>query len=55
VYSVPELIAGPVTVDNETLVKAIVSPTQINVNSVTGATPKANSTEAYLKGRPSVQ
>ena len=55
VYSVPELIAGPVTVDNETLVKAIVSPTQINVNSVTGATPKANSTEPYTKGRSSVQ
>jgi len=55
VYSVPELIAEPVTVDNKTLVQAIVSPTQIGVNSVTGATPKTNSTEAYQKGRSSVQ
>jgi hypothetical protein len=55
VYSVPELIAGPVTVDSEALVQAIVSPTQTSVNSVTGATPKTNSTEAYQKGRSSVQ
>jgi hypothetical protein len=55
VYSVPELIAGPVAVDSEALLQTIVSPTQIGVNSVTGATPKTNSTEAYKKGRPSVQ
>lgn len=55
VYSVPELIAEPVTMDNEALVKAIVGPAQIGVNSVTGATPKTSSTEAYTEGRPSVQ
>jgi hypothetical protein len=55
VYSVPELIAGPVTTDREALVEAIVGPTQIAVNSVTGATPKTTSTEAYKKGQSSVQ
>ena len=55
VYSVPELIAGPVTVDTKALLKAIVSPAQIAVNSVTGATPQTTSTEVYTHGRPSVQ
>lgn len=55
VYSVPELIAGPVTVGTKALVEAIVSPMQISVNSITGATPKTNSTEAYPKGQSSVQ
>ena len=55
VYSVPELIAGPVTVNNSALVKTVLSPAQISVNTVTGATPKANSTEAYMKGQALVQ
>jgi hypothetical protein len=55
VYSVPELITGPVTVADEALVKALVDPAQVNVNSVTGATPKTGSTQAYQKGRTSVQ
>jgi len=52
-YSVPELIDGVVTVDNASLVDAVEGPTQIRVNSITGATP--SSTEAYPKGHPSVQ
>ncbi len=55
VYSVPELIAKPVTVDREALVQAITSPTQISVNSVTGATPKAGSADTYPEGQSSVQ
>ncbi|MEN6575329.1 MAG: hypothetical protein ABFD90_03215 [Phycisphaerales bacterium] len=51
----PELVAGPVTVDSAALVQAIASPEQINVNSVTGATPKTNSREAYRQGQSSVQ
>jgi hypothetical protein len=54
-YSVPELIDGSVTVNSRSLVEAIVGPTQISVNSITGATPKTGSTEAYPTGRPSVQ
>ncbi len=55
VYSVPELITRPVAVETEALVQAIVSPTQIGVNAVTGATPAAGGTEAYKKGRQTVQ
>lgn len=55
VYSLPELIAGPVTVDSEALTRAILSPTQIAVNSLTGATPKTDSTKAYTPGQTSVQ
>ncbi len=56
VYSVPELIAGPVTVDSEALIGTVVSPTSVSVvNSITGATPKASDTEAYHAGRSSVQ
>ncbi len=55
VYSIPELLTGPVTVDQEALVSAIVSPTQIGVNSITGATPQAGSTDAYKKGVGTVQ
>jgi len=55
VYSVPELVAGSVTVDSAALVRAIASPEQIHVNSVTGATPKTNSREAYKQGQSSVQ
>ncbi len=52
-YSVPELVDGAVTVNGRALVDAISGPAQISVNSITGATP--SSTEAYPKGRPSVQ
>ncbi|HPC94621.1 MAG TPA: hypothetical protein PLU87_06755 [Sedimentisphaerales bacterium] len=52
-YSVPELVDGAVTANNASLIDAVVRPTQISVNSITGATP--SSTEAYPKGRPSVQ
>ncbi len=55
VYSVPELITESATVDSEALVQAITCPTQISVNSVTGATPKASSTDTYTEGQPSVQ
>jgi hypothetical protein len=55
VYSVPELIVEPVTVDTEVLVQAITGPAQIAVNSVTGATPKAGSADTYAEGQPSVQ
>lgn len=52
-YSVPELVDGAVTVNGRALVDAISGPAQISVNSITGATP--SSTEAYPRGRPSVQ
>ncbi|MDI6450906.1 TolB family protein [Anaerobaca lacustris] len=56
VYSVPELIAGPVTVDSAALLEAVVSPTSVSVvNSITGATPKTGDTQAYPVGRSSVQ
>jgi len=55
VYSTPELVTGPVPVDTKKLVQAIVSPTQIRIDSVTGATPKTNSTETYKTGQASVQ
>ena len=55
-YSVPELIAGPVTVGSAALLEAVVGPTSVSVvNSVTGATPKTGSTEAYPAGQSSVQ
>ncbi|MBP7052895.1 MAG: PD40 domain-containing protein [Phycisphaerae bacterium] len=55
VYNTPELVAGPVPVDNKTLLQAIVGPTQIHVDSTTGATPKAKATETYKAGQASVQ
>jgi len=55
VYSIPELITEPVTVRSKALVEAIVSPAQISVNSVTGATPTTTSREAYKQGQSSVQ
>jgi hypothetical protein len=55
VFSLPELVAKPVTVDSKALVRAIVSPTQIGVNSLTGATPKTNSTQVYTQGQSNVQ
>jgi hypothetical protein len=55
VYNTPELVAGPVPVDNKTLLQAIVGPTQIHVDSATGATPKTNAAETYKAGQASVQ
>ncbi|MEN6575300.1 MAG: hypothetical protein ABFD90_03070 [Phycisphaerales bacterium] len=55
VYSMPELVAGPVPVDTRKLLQAIVSSTQVRIDSVTGATSKTNSTEAYKTGQASVQ
>jgi len=52
-YSVPELVDAAGNVNGRSLVDAISGPAQIRVNSITGATP--SSTEAYPKGRPSVQ
>jgi hypothetical protein len=54
-YSVPELITGPVTVQSEALVQALCGPAEASINSATGATPKAGSTQAYPKGQSSVQ
>ncbi len=55
VYSVPELVTGPVAVDREGLVETITGSAQISVNSITGATPKTNSRAAYKRGQSSVQ
>jgi hypothetical protein len=55
IYSVPELITDSVPVRSEALVQAISGPAEASVNSATGATPKPGSTEAYPKGRTSVQ
>jgi hypothetical protein len=55
VYNMPELVTGPVLVDTPRLVRAVVGATQVSVNSMTGATPKANSTEPYKAGQASVQ
>lgn len=55
VYSVPELVTGPVVVDGEALVETITGSAQITVNSITGATPKTNSRQAYTRGQSSVQ
>ncbi len=55
-YSVPELIAGPMAADGAALLEAVVGPTRISVvNSITGATSKTGDTEAYPVGRSSVQ
>jgi hypothetical protein len=45
VYNMPELVTGPVPVDPKALVRAITGSTQIHVDSVTGATPKAKAPE----------
>ncbi len=55
VYSMPELVAGPVPVDTKTLVQTFVGSTQIHIDSVTGATSKTDNTEMYETGRASVQ
>lgn len=55
VYTLPELVAGPVSVDAKSLVRAIEETPPMQVNSVTGATSKANRTEAYKSGQSSVQ
>ncbi len=55
VYSTPEFVTGPVPTDTQMLVQAITGPDQIHVDSVTGATPKTHSTEAYKTGESSVQ
>lgn len=55
VYNMPELVNGPVPVDTEMLVRAIVGSAQIHVDSVSGATPEANDTEKYIAGEASVQ
>ncbi len=55
VYSAPELIAGAVRVDREALVETITGSAAISVNSITGATPKPGSMEAYTEGQTSVQ
>ncbi len=45
VYNMPELLTGLVPVDPQALVRAIAGATQIHVDSITGATPKAKGTE----------
>jgi hypothetical protein len=55
IYSVPELITDSVAVQSDALVRSLSGPAEASVNSVTGATPKTGSTEAYPKGRTSVQ
>jgi len=55
VYSMPELVTGPIPVDRKRLVRAIVDPAQIQMNSVTGATAKTNDKETYKTGQASVQ
>lgn len=55
VYSVPELISESVAINQEALVKTIVGSTQISVNSVTGASPKAGGADTYIEGQGSVQ
>jgi hypothetical protein len=47
VYNMPELIAGSVSVDTKTLVRAVLGSTQINVDSVTGATPTPGGKEIH--------
>jgi len=44
-YNVPELIAGPVKVSRRALGRAVLSSERIEVDSVTGATPKAPAAE----------
>ncbi len=55
VYTMPELIAGPVSVGGKSLVRAIEETAPMQVNSVTGATSKASRTETYKTGQSSVQ
>ena len=55
VYSVPEFITKPIAVRPDALVQTIVSPSQISVNAVTGATPAVGGTEAYKEGQQTVQ
>ncbi len=55
VYTLPELIAGPIIVNNKALTQAILASEQITVDSLTGATPKTDSTKAYTPGQTSVQ
>jgi hypothetical protein len=54
-YSVPELITGPVTVQREALAQAVYGPAEASVNAATSATPKVGGTQAYPKGQTSVQ
>ena len=49
-YSVPELINGPVTAQSKAVVLSLYGPAEATVNSATGATPKPNAAEAYPKG-----
>ncbi|MGE5293322.1 MAG: TolB family protein, partial [Solirubrobacterales bacterium] len=55
VCTMPELITGPMPVDTKKLVRAIEETSPMQVNSVTGATAKAKSTETYKTGQSSVQ
>lgn len=54
VYNMPELVSGSVPVDTKKLVRAIFSPTQIHVDSVTKATPTTGSTDTQRTGESSV-
>jgi len=49
-YSVPELITGPVTAQSKALVRSLYGPAEATVNSATGATPKPGAAGAYPKG-----
>ncbi len=51
VYNMPELLAGPVAVDPKALARTAVGSTQIHVDSITGATPKAKGTERNAGGQ----
>ena len=54
-YSVPEFLAGPVTVNKKALVKAIINPVHTGVDTVSGASPGVPSNTAYKAGQSSVQ
>jgi hypothetical protein len=45
VYNMPELVTGPVPAAPQALVRAATGSTQIHVDSITGATPKAKNAE----------
>ena len=49
-YSVPELVTGPVTVQSKALVRSLYGPAEAAVNSATGATPRPSAAEVYPKG-----
>jgi len=49
-YSVPELVTGPVTVQSQALVRSLYGPAEAAVNSATGATPRPSAAEVYPKG-----